>query len=79
MKKDIEKEVEKYMELPYAFRIIREADGTYYIAIEELPGCASMGDSIEEALKMIKDAMKGWLESNIDRGLEIPLPRAMRM
>jgi predicted RNase H-like HicB family nuclease len=37
-----------------------------------------MGDTVEEALEMIKDAMEGWLESNIERGLEIPLPNVMR-
>ena len=74
--KGIKKEVEKYMKLPYTRKLIKEDDGTYYIAIEELPGCASMGDTIEEAMEMIKDAMRGWLESNIVRGLGIPLPNA---
>ena len=76
--KGIKKEVEKYMKLPYTRKLIKEDDGTYYIAIEELPGCASMGDTIEEAMEMIKDAMRGWLESNIARGLEIPIPEVMK-
>ena len=77
MKRDIKKEVEKYMKLPYTRKLIKEDDGTYYIAIEELPGCASVGDTAEEAMEMIKDAIRGWIESNIERGLEIPLPDAM--
>ncbi len=37
-------------------------DGGYWIECSELPGCSSQGDSIEEALDMIKDAIKGHLE-----------------
>ena len=37
-------------------------DGGYWIECPELPGCSSQGDSIEEALDMIKDAIKGHLE-----------------
>jgi predicted RNase H-like HicB family nuclease len=77
-KQDLEKEVQRYMKLPYTIKLITEEDGTYYAAVDELPGCASMGDTVEEALEMIKDAMRGWLESNIERGLEIPLPNVMR-
>lgn len=37
-------------------------DGGYWVECPELPGCSSQGDSIEEALYMIKDAIKGHLE-----------------
>jgi len=37
-------------------------DGGYWIECPTLPGCASHGDTIEEALEMIKDAIKGHLE-----------------
>ena len=73
----IEKEIKKYMELPYTYKLIKEDDGTYFIEVEELPGCVSMGDTEEEAREMIKDAMKGWLESCLERGLEIPKPKTM--
>jgi len=76
--KYLKKEIEKYMKLPYTIKLVPEGDGTYYVSVEELPGCASMGDTVEEASRMIKEAMEGWLESNIERGLEIPLPKIMR-
>lgn len=66
------------MQLPYTIKLIKEDDGTYYVAVDELPGCASMGDTANEAMEMIEDAMKGWSESNLERGLEIPLPEVMR-
>ena len=37
-------------------------DGGYWVECPELPGCSSQGDSLEEALDMIKDAIKGHLE-----------------
>ena len=74
MKKDIQKEVEKYMKFPYTFRIVPEEDGTFFIMVEELSGCMSEGHTVDEAMEMIKDAMRLWLEDSIERGLEIPLP-----
>ena len=37
-------------------------DGGFWIECPSLPGCASQGDTAEEALEMIKDAITGWLE-----------------
>jgi predicted RNase H-like HicB family nuclease len=37
-------------------------DGGYWIECPSLSGCASQGDTVEEALEMIKDAIKGHLE-----------------
>lgn len=37
-------------------------DGGFWIECPELPGCASQGDTVEEALEMIKDAIGGHLQ-----------------
>lgn len=37
-------------------------DGGYWIECPRLPGCVSQGDTIEEALAMIKDAIEGHLQ-----------------
>ncbi len=37
-------------------------DGGYWVECPELPGCSSQGDSVEETLDMIKDAIRGHLE-----------------
>jgi len=42
-------------------------DGSFWLECPELPGCASQGDTIEEALEMIKDAIKGHLEVETKR------------
>lgn len=36
-------------------------DGGYWIECPSLPGCASQGDTVEEALEMIKDAIDGYI------------------
>ena len=37
-------------------------DGGFWVECPSLPGCASQGDTIEETLEMIKDAITGHLE-----------------
>lgn len=37
-------------------------DGGFWVECPSLPGCVSQGDTIEEALEMIKDAIAGHLE-----------------
>jgi len=37
-------------------------DGGYWVECAVLPGCSSQGDTVEEALEMIKDSIKGHLE-----------------
>jgi predicted RNase H-like HicB family nuclease len=37
-------------------------DGGYWVECPEVPGCVSQGDTVEEALAMIKDAIRGCLE-----------------
>jgi predicted RNase H-like HicB family nuclease len=42
-------------------------DGGYWVKCPALPGCDSQGDTVEEALEMIKDAIKGHLEVTAER------------
>lgn len=47
------------------FMVILHPDlesGGYWVECPGLPGCSSQGDSVEEALEMIRDAIKGHLE-----------------
>ena len=37
-------------------------DGGYWVECPELPGCATQGDTIEEALTMIRDAIGGYID-----------------
>lgn len=71
------KEVKDYMNLPYNYIIqpINDESGKYYYArVLELDGCQSTGETFEEAYENIKDAMKGWIETKLEGGFEVPLP-----
>jgi predicted RNase H-like HicB family nuclease len=36
-------------------------EGGYWVECPELPGCLSQGDTVEETLEMIRDAIRGHL------------------
>lgn len=40
----------------------KEEDGGYSVWVPDLPGCASQGDNLEDAIKNIKEAMELYLE-----------------
>src|SRR3990167_3785291 len=61
-----------YLNLDYTIRLKQNEDGSYFVEIEELPGCMSEGDTKEEALKMIEDAKKAWIEVALKRKITIP-------
>lgn len=46
--------------------------GGYVVAVPELPGCLSEGDTFEQAWEMIQDAMQGWLEVATMHGDYVP-------
>jgi antitoxin HicB len=73
----MKKTIEEYMKLPYAIEITPD-EGSYFVKVKELEGCMSVGDTRAEALDMIDDAMRGWLEIALEDGLEIPRPEALR-
>ena len=48
-----------------------EVDGGYCTEVPALPGCGSQGETIEEAVEMTKDAIRGFIESMREHG-EVP-------
>ena len=47
-------------------------DGGYVVEVPSLPGCYSQGETVEEALENIKDAIQGYIEILKSDGLPIP-------
>lgn len=68
------KNITYYLQLQYTIRLKKNSDGSYFAEIEELPGCMTEGDTEEEALVMIEDAKKAWLEAALARKVSIPEP-----
>ena len=50
-----------------------EADGGYSIIVPALPGVATQGDTIEEALDNAREASLLWLEIQVEDGRPIPV------
>lgn len=71
----MEKNIKYYLNMPYTRELIAEPEGGWFIRIKELPGCMSQGETVEEAMEMINDAMRGWLKVALSSGLKIPEPR----
>jgi len=71
----MEKNIEYYKRLPYTRELIPEPEGGWFVRVKELPGCMSQGDTPEEAMEMINEAMELWLETALDHGMTIPEPR----
>ncbi|MBI3525033.1 MAG: type II toxin-antitoxin system HicB family antitoxin [Betaproteobacteria bacterium] len=44
------------------------------VAVPDLPGCFSAGDSMDEAMTNAEEAITAWIEAALDAGQEIPQP-----
>jgi len=63
------------MKLEYAVRIERLADsdgGGYLATVPDLPGCMSDGETPEEALKNVQEAIASWIEAAREWKQEVP-------
>lgn len=49
-----------------------EPEGGYTISVPSLPGCLSYGETFEQAMTMIEDAIDGWIEVARIEGIPIP-------
>ena len=64
----------------YKFSVVIEKDSEGYFAFcPELQGCYTQGDTYEEVLENIKDAIRLHIEDRIDGGEEIPQAEAVSL
>lgn len=47
------------------------------VAVPDLPGCFSAGDTLDEAIANAREAVELWLETVIDDGLPVPEPQPL--
>jgi len=47
-------------------------EGGYIVSCPQLPGCVTQGETVEEALAMVKDAIQGYITSLQKHGEPIP-------
>ncbi len=58
--------------LNYRILLRKEPEGGYTVVVPTLPGCITYGDTIDEAIKMAKEAIGLYIESLRIHGEEIP-------
>lgn len=71
-------EIEAILAKPYAVELVygeNAAEGLL-AQVTEWPGCMTAGETREEALSHIEDAMWDWVEARLQAGLDIPEPMA---
>lgn len=52
----------------------REEGGGWAISVPDLPGCMSDGETIEEAVSNVQDAIACWIDAARRLGREVPQP-----
>ena len=61
------KSIEYCMGLPYRLEITPDLDeGGFVARYPELPGCITVGDSMEEIAEYAEDAKREWLAAALD-------------
>ncbi|MBC7080592.1 MAG: type II toxin-antitoxin system HicB family antitoxin [Methanothrix sp.] len=58
----------------FSYKVVLEPaeEGGYTVYVPSLPGCISEGDTYQEALQNIREAIAGWIEVSKEFGDEIP-------
>lgn len=69
--------LEDYLKLNYRLEFVPdEEEGGYAAYFPELPGCITMGDTIEEAATNAVEAKRVWLEAALEDNIPIPMPES---
>jgi predicted RNase H-like HicB family nuclease len=54
-------------------------EGGYWAEVPALPGCITEGDSMEEVMANLKDAIEGWLDVANSRNVIAPTDRVVEI
>jgi predicted RNase H-like HicB family nuclease len=57
--------------MKFVITLDRNEDGVWFAECPSIPGCVSQGESCEEALENIREAVADCLEMRAERGLPI--------
>ena len=63
------------LEYPVIVQPLPPEDGGGFVAtVPDLPGCMSDGETPEEALINVQDAIAAWIEAAVELGRKVPEP-----
>ena len=69
------KTIDYYLNLPYKLEIVPDIDeGGFVARYPELPGCITVGDTLEAVVKNLNDAKIEWITAALEDGNTIPEP-----
>lgn len=69
------KTIDYYLDLPYKLEIVPDKDeGGYAARYPELPGCITVGATLESVVKNADDAKTEWIAAALEEGVAIPEP-----
>lgn len=74
MKAEQQRDLNHYLQLPYTVILRPDEDGLWIARIDELEGCVAHGDTQSEALTIIEEMKKAWIEDALEAGDPIPEP-----
>ncbi len=60
------------------YELRSEPEGGYTINVALLPGCFSFGETIDEALRNVQEAIALWIEGAAELGFDVPQPFALK-
>lgn len=58
--------------MEYTVIVHRAGEGGYWVEVPALPGCFSQGETVEEALWNVREAIEAHLAALREEGREIP-------
>lgn len=64
-----------YLALPYPITLTPDESGGYVATVALLPGCVSEGNTADEAIANIREAMALHIESMLEYGEDVPCPQ----
>jgi predicted RNase H-like HicB family nuclease len=71
------KSLDYYLKLPWSYTVItaiEDGESFFIVRVNELPGVCTDASTVEEAMTLIKQALKGAIELYIENNEEVPEP-----
>lgn len=71
------KSLDFYSGLNYPVTVHTDPDGGFVAEIEDLPGCMTQAETLEDLFAAIEDARRAWIQAAYENGQDIPVPREL--
>jgi predicted RNase H-like HicB family nuclease len=65
--------INEYLRLPYHYVFVKH-NKKWLVEIQEVPACYGDGKTLQKAYVSMQNGLKLWIETALERNLEIPLP-----